>query len=348
MKKAVSVLLALLLLPLCVSCGAKQKQRFSDTYFGLFDTVITVTAFDENPAAFAEHSAALKTELERYHRLFDLYHAYDGIVNVYTLNREAKNGPVKVDDALFDLLALGKEMYETTGGKLNVCMGTVLSLWHACREAGIADPAAAALPPETELKAAAEHTAIDDLILDAAEQTVYFADPLLQLDVGAVAKGFAAQRAADWAKETLWDAAVLSLGGNVVTFGVNETNSRGLWNVGVDNPDGAAEDFLATVSVTDRAVVTSGDYQRFYTVDGETYCHIIDPDTLFPGRTYSSVTVICGDSARADALSTALFLLPESDALALAEAIPDTEALWVKPDGSRMQSSGFSAYLKNA
>lgn len=348
MQKAVSVLLALLLLPLCVSCGTKQKQRFSDTYFGLFDTVITVTAFDDNAAAFARHSAALQAELERCHRLFDLYHAYDGIVNVYTLNREAKNGPVSVDDALFDLLALGKEMYAATAGKMNVCMGAVLSLWHESREAGLADPAAAALPQEAALKAAAEHTAIDDLILDETKKTVYFADPLLQLDVGAVAKGFAAQRTAEWAKDTLWDAAVLSLGGNVVTYGVNGNNSRGLWNVGIENPDGAAEDLLATVSVTNKAVVTSGDYQRYYTVNGETYCHIIDPDTLFPGRTYTSVTVICGDSARADALSTALFLLPETEALALAEATPDTEALWVKPDGSRMQSSGFAAFLKDA
>lgn len=345
MKRITAVCLCLLVLLQAAACG-ERRDRFTETWFDLFDTVITVTACDESPAAFREHCAALREELQGYHRLFDLYHAYEGLVNVRTLNRDAKNGPVAVDDRLFDLLAFGKEIYRTTKGKVNVCMGAVLSLWHDYREAGTEDPANAALPPETALKEAAKHISADDLILNPADKTVYFADPLLQLDVGAIAKGFAAQRAGAWAKETLWNAAVLSLGGNVVAFGVNPYNSRGLWNVGVENPDETAEDFLATVSVSDCAVVTSGDYQRYYTVNGKKYCHIIDPETLFPARTFTGVTVICGDSALADALSTALFLLPEREGTALIEATPGAEALWAKPDGSVIQSSGFAAYLK--
>ena len=344
-KRPLLLLLTLLFLLPSAACG-KTDGRFSDTWFDLFDTVVTVTAYDDSAAAFEEHSAALREKLTYYHRLFDRYHAYEGVINVRTLNDEAKNGPVRVDDALFSLLEFGKETYQTTGGRVNVCMGAVLSLWHDYREAGADDPENAALPPENTLRDAAEHISIEDLVLDAAEKTVFFADPLLELDVGALAKGYAAQAAAAWAKETLWDAAVLSLGGNVAAFGTNRTNSRGLWNVGVENPDETAEDFLATVSVTDRAVVTSGDYQRYYTVDGERYCHIIDPDTLFPARYFTSVTVICGDSALADALSTALFLLPESEGMALIEATADAEARWAKPDGETLQSSGFAAYLK--
>lgn len=346
MKQFAAVFLCLFLLLQSAACG-KSDDRFTETWFDLFDTVITVTACDDGALAFKEHCAALREELQTFHRLYDVYHAYEGIVNVHTLNREAKNKPVAVDDRLFDLLTFGKEIYKTTGGKVNICMGAVLSIWHDYREAGIEDPAGAALPPESALQEAAKHISIDALVLDAAAKTVFFSDPRLQLDVGAIAKGFAAQQIGAWAKESLWSAAVLSLGGNVIAFGVNPNNSRGLWNVGVENPDETAEGFLATVSVTDRAVVTSGDYQRYYTVNGEKYCHIIDPETLFPGRNFTGVTVICGDSALADALSTALFLLPEREGTALIEATPDTEALWARPDGSTLQSSGFAAYVKN-
>lgn len=328
------------------ACGKREKSRFSDTYFGLFDTVITVTAYDDSAAAFASHSKALREELERYNRLFDGYHAYDGLENVCTLNEKAKSGPVRVDQRLFSMLAFGKEAYALSAGKVNICFGSVLALWHEARETGLEDPENAALPDVSALQRAAAHTSIEALVLDEAAQTVYYSDPELRLDVGAVAKGFAGRAAGEYAKQNLWDAVVLSLGGNVIAFGANPANGGGLWNVGVENPDLSASDFLVTVSVTDCAVVTSGDYQRFYTVNGKRYCHIVDPETLFPPERFSGVTVIAPDSALADALSTALFLLPEAEGKRLVETMPGVEAIWAFPDGRTTESAGFQTYLK--
>lgn len=329
-------------LPLA-ACGG--EKRFSDTYFDLFDTAVTVTAYDDSAAAFAEHSGAFHDALAEYHRLFDIYHTYDGLINACTLNATAKNGPVAVDARLFALLRFGKEVYTRTSGRVNICMGSVLSLWHDCREAAAADPENAALPEEAALQAAAAHTDINDLVLDEAAGTVFFADPLLQIDLGAIAKGFAAGEAAAYAQNELWDAAVISLGGNVVAFGENAARGSGLWRVGVEDPAGGSE-YPAVVHVRDLAVVTSGDYQRYYTVNGERYCHIIAPDTLFPATRFAGVTVVCPDSALADALSTALFLLPEDEGKQLVEETPDTEALWIRPDGTMCRSSGFAAYEK--
>lgn len=339
-----AALLLLFLLGLA-GCPRAGKRRFTDTYFDLFDTAVTVTAYDESEEVFREHSRIFYEQLAAYHRLFDIYNAYDGLVNAHTLNETAKNGPVAVDRRLFDLLAFGKEIYARTGGRVNICMGRALSLWHDCREAGLADPANAALPSEEALREAARHMDVDDLALDEQAGTVFFADPLLQIDLGAIAKGYAAGEAVAFAQRELWDAAVISLGGNVVAFGENPGHSEGLWNVAVEDPAGG-QDYPAVVRARDIAVVTSGDYQRYYTVDGRKYCHIIDPQTLYPAAGFSSVTVLCADSALADALSTALFLLPEDAGLRLIEETPDAEALWIRPDGTMLRSGGFAAFEK--
>jgi len=94
------------------------------------------------------------------------------------------------------------------------------------------------------------------------------------------------------------------------------------------------------------SIVTSGSYQRYYTVNGQRYHHIIDSETLMPAEGFLSVSVICKNSAQGDALSTALFCMPLDEGLALVESLPDVEALWILPNGTQRTSSGFSAYLK--
>lgn len=104
---------------------------------------------------------------------------------------------------------------------------------------------------------------------------------------------------------------LISVGGNVCATGPKPETGQP-WVVGIQNPD-APEEYLHTIYVEDFSVVTSGDYQRYFTVDGVAYHHIIDPDTLFPADYWRSVTILCPDSGLADALSTALFTLPQQE-----------------------------------
>jgi len=134
---------------------------------------------------------------------------------------------------------------------------------------------------------------------------------------------------------------LLSIGGNVCSIGTRADGSG--WKVGIQNPYG--DGTLAIVQVAGQNVVTSGTYERYYTVDGKRYHHIIDPAPLMPSTLYDSVTVISSDSALADALTTGLFCMPIDEGIALVERLPDTEAFWVLSDGSQQMSSGFSAYL---
>ncbi len=308
------------------------------TYMDTFDTVCRITAY----GAAQEDFDRLHGELVRYHRLFDIYNTYEGISNLKTIN-EAAGQPVTVGEDILDLLAYGREMYTLTDGQVNILLGTVLELWHTARVAALADPTAATLPSPAALQAAATHTAIDAMVIDRQAGTVQLTDPAARLDVGALAKGFVANRLAAYAREQLgWTSALLDIGGNVCAVG-GKGNLP--FTIGIQHPDVTAAGYLATVQVADVSVVTSGDYQRYFEVDGTRYHHIIDPTTLQPATPMRAVTVIATDSAMADALSTALFTLPLSEGQALLSRVEDAEAVWMEADGTVTYSDGFEGYM---
>ncbi|MDE5670442.1 MAG: FAD:protein FMN transferase [Eubacterium sp.] len=347
MKKLLCVLLSLLIMLICCSCSVSSKQeRFSSSFLDLFDTASTVIAYDNSQEDFDAHLEEFHKRLEEYYQLYDIYNSYDGVVNLNTVNETAKDKPVEVDSRIIDLLEYGKDVYELSGGKTNICFGTVLSIWHDYRTNGINNPDEATLPDRTALEEAAEHTDINSLVIDKEKSTVYFSDPELQLDVGAVAKGYAVQEVCKWASENLWSSGAISIGGNVYTFG-HKDDGKSLWNIEIESPNSEYMDRVALVQITDLSVVTSGDYQRYYVVDGKKYCHVINPDTLMPSEYVASVSVICNNSALGDAFSTTLFNMSIEDGKKLVEATDGVEAVWIDKEYNKTCSSGFDKYIKN-
>ena len=338
MKRFLALLLALsLLLCGCAGAGEEQKQ-YSATFLTVFDTVTTILGRDVSEAAFTEKAQAVHDELLRYHQLFDIYNEYEGLNNLKTVN-DHPGEAVSVDKAIVDMLLDCKAYYELTGGRVNAAMGSVLRLWHEAREDGLNDFANAYLPDGEALAQAAEHADWDDVLIDEEHLTVTIADPGLRLDVGAIAKGWSVQRAAETAPEGL----LISVGGNVCATGPKDSTGTP-WVVGVQDPDGG-DNYLHTLYLTRGSMVTSGDYQRAYMVDGELYHHIIDPDTLYPGSLWRAVTVVCPDSGLADALSTALFLLPIEEGQKLLDACEST-AMWVDAEGNMYYSTGFEELIR--
>ena len=303
----------------------------------LFDTVTTIVGFAGSEEEFEEISQKIYDDLEVYHHLFDIYNDYEGINNLKTVNDQAGIAPVKVDKAVIDLLLDCRYYYEMTGGRVNAAMGSVLELWHEARNRGISNPDNAELPDMSELEQAAGHIRFDEIVIDADASTVFIQDAEMSLDVGAVAKGWATQRVAEKAPAGL----LISVGGNVCATGPKQGEHP--WVIGIQNPDGG--DYLHTIYVTGGCVVTSGDYQRTYMVNGEKYHHIIDPDTRMPAAYWRSVSIVCADSALADALSTALFLLPLEEGKALA-ARCGAEALWIDKEGNEFMTSGFESIIR--
>jgi len=328
------------------SCASEPK-RFEAEFLQLFDTKTTIIGYTKSKEDFADKVRVIYDNLKAYHELYDIYNDYDGINNIKTINDNAGISPVKVDRKIIDLLLFAKEAYEMSNGKVNVAFGAVLKIWHDYREAGIENPDEASIPPMELLTAAAGHTDISKMIIDEEASTVYLEDPEMSLDVGAIAKGYATEMAARIAEEIGFTNASISVGGNVRTIG-DKGGKLGKWNVGVQNPDRDSEPKnLVLLSISDLSLVTSGNYERYYMVDGMRYHHIIDPETLMPASYFTAVTVLTPDSGYADALSTAVFNMPFEESLAFVESLEDVEALWVMPDGELRFSSGFQSYIKN-
>lgn len=339
MKRFLALALCVLLLTGCTGPKEPEKKQYTATFLTLFDTVTSIVGRADSEEAHMAVAQAIHDELLIYHQLFDIYNDYEDINNLKTVNDNAGLSPVVVDRAIIDLLLSCKEYYERSGGLVNVAMGSVLVLWHEARNDGLDDMANAYLPDSEKLAAAAEHMDFSQVVIDEAASTVFISDPEMRLDVGAVAKGWSAQRIAETAPAGL----LISVGGNVIATGPKDENGTP-WRVGVQNPDGG-ESYLHTLNITGGSVVTSGDYQRCYLVDGKIYHHIIDPETLYPSEYWRSVTILCEDSGLADALSTALFLLPYEEGLALAEKC-GAQAMWVNEAGEQFYTPGFAEYIR--
>ena len=340
MRRSLCILcLCALLLTGCTGQQAQGPKQYNATFLDVFDTVTTMVGRADTQEAFAANAQAIHDALLEYHRLFDIYNDYEGLNNLKTINDNAGVAPVEVDRKIIDLLLDCRAYYDLTGGRVNVAMGSVLSLWHHARNEGINDPINAKLPDGEALQEAAQHRDMDGIIIDEAASTVYLSDPDMMLDVGAVAKGWALQRVCETAPEAM----LISVGGNVCPTGPKDETGTP-WVVGVQDPDGGS-DYLHTLYTATDSVVTSGDYQRAYVVDDKLYHHIIDPDTLYPSAYWRAVTIVCGDSGLADALSTALFLLPQAEGQALLDAC-GAEALWVDHQGNLLYSPGFQAIIR--
>ena len=274
------------------------------------------------------------------------------MVNVKTINDNAGKAPVQVDDRILSMLELARQMYDTTNGKLNVAMGSVLNIWHNYREAAEShqNEADNTLPTQEELEAAAQHCDINNVVIDEQAKTVYLADPEMSLDVGSVGKGYAVEMVCQAAQARGLTSALVSVGGNLRAIGKKPDGSQ--WTGGVENPWNASEVYTtdslfgAAINMSDMALVTSGDYQRYFVVDGKRYHHLIDPDTLWPAAYFNSVTVLCPDSGMADCLTTGLFCMPLEEGQKLVESLDGVEAMWCTPEQQAVASSGWESHTR--
>ena len=342
MKKVICAIL-ILCLSLCISgCGEKYK-KFTDYSFEYFDTATSIIGYEKSEEVFKEKSKIIKEKLSEYHKLYTIYSRYEGVNNIYTINNSET--AVDVDPKITELLSFSKEMYKMTDGKVNVAMGSVLSLWHKYREEGLNDPSKAEIPPNDLLEEASKHTDINNLVVE--NNTVCLKDSKTKLDVGAIAKGYAIEQTALWMEETGITGYLLNVGGNIRIVGDRPDGEK--WQIGLENPDGDEDEpYIEYLSLGNGfSLVTSGSYQRYYTVEGKNYHHIIDPNTLYPATGYKMVSVINKDSGLADALSTALFCMDYADGEKLVNSLENTYAMWVKDNGEIIYSKGFKDFLRD-
>ncbi len=311
----------------------KRDKPIGKVSYAYFDTVSYIYDYaNDTDEEFDKCSSEVFGILDYYHRLFDIYNSYENVNNLYVINSKAGIEPVEVDKELIDFLLYCKELYNLTDGKMNVMMGAVLTIWHDHRQAAMDDPSLATVPDMEQLQQAAQHISIDSLVIDENAGTVYIADSLARIDVGAIGKGYATEKAAQYLIENKKDGYVLNIGGNIRIVGNKPDGSK--WTTGIKNPNDPDGNFPIKISIANTSCVTSGIYERYYTVNKVRYHHIIDEDTLMPANYFSSVSVITESSALADALSTALFCMSKEDGEKVIARIGNVDVIWIYADGT--------------
>ncbi len=322
---------------------ADSKDPKGMVYFTFFDTVSYIYSYvDDSEKEFDQNCKEVSEILSEYHALFDIYHEHSGVNNLCTVNKNAGGDWITVDGKLIDFLLYAKELYIKTGGEMNIMLGSVLKLWHDQREIYSSAPSSARLPTEAELIDANSHTSFELLEIDGENCRVRITDKDARIDVGALGKGYATEMAAKHLISRGISGYVLNIGGNIRIIGEKPDGSG--WNTGIKDPSDP-QSYAQYITIKDTSCVTSGDYERYFTVNGERYHHVIDKDTLFPSKHFSSVTVITSDSGVADTLSTALFCMSYEDGLKLLSEFPDTEVLWIAKDGTSYQTEGFKSLI---
>ena len=326
-------------------------NKYTTSFFGTFDTVITIQGFAQNKETFDEVTKQAEARFREYHRMFDNYHSYSGINNVYALNGAAGKGPLVVPKPLFDVIKFSKDSYEMAQGKFNIALGSVITLWHEARDEAEFDENKAYLPDMNKLLIANGHTNINDIVLDETNLSVSILDPELRIDLGAVAKGYAAELVAKEMLGSKMTSFYVNAGGNI-RLGEGPRDGRKNWGVSIQDPDGAIlsdvnSDLMEVLFLNETSVVTSGDYQRYFVYEGKRYHHLISPDTLMPTDYMRSVSIITKDSGYADFLSTVVFLMPFEEGKQFLDNLDGVEAVWVLNDRSVVMTEGIKSSARS-
>lgn len=284
MKKKILILTLLIITVLFLaSCG---EEEYSETFFAM-DTVMTITAYGDGAKEASEEAYKEIVRLEK------LLSVTDEESEIYALNHRTTSN---VSSETANLITEAVKISGETEGAFDITLYPVSLLWGFTEDEN-------RVPKEDEIKTVLKNTGYKKIVIN--ENNVLIPDKMM-LDLGGIAKGYASDRVCEILKENGIKSAVVSLGGNVRTIGKKPNGS--LWKIGIASPFGG--DSEQSVEVGESAVVTSGGYQRNFTVDGKTYHHIIDPKNGYPAESdIASVTVITKNGAEADALSTAFFVM---------------------------------------
>ena len=326
------LVIILLIVLLIAGCGEPKKDSYKRDFFAM-DTYITCQVLTADKA-LAE--AGLNKVEEAFLEIDRLTNRFEQDSDVSAVNEKAGIAAVKVSEDVFAIVETALEWSDRTDGAFNILIGGVMNLWGF----GTEKPT---VPLAADVAAALSRTDYHKIVLDAERSTIFLPEKGMVLDFGGVAKGYATDKAVAALRELGIENAIINAGGNVYAMGNRADGTP--WKVGVQdprNPKGIA----ALLKGSDVALVSSGDYQRYFEVNGTRYHHILDPATGQPARASAGTTVIMKSATVADILSTALFVKGPTDGISLAEKIPQVEAVMIlTKDGGMYGTKSLSGYL---
>ncbi len=327
-KKIISLIFIILNIISCLFSGCSfTPSPITKTGF-YFDTVISVTIYDSNDEALLDQCFHLADKYENM-----LSRTKEGS-DIWNIN-QAEGMPVSVSRDTANLLKIALKYANLTDGSVDPTIGTVSTLWN------FSDSSNQVLPDSDKLTKAVSHVNYKGITISDTDSSpsVTLSDPLTQIDLGFIAKGYIADRMKDYLCSQGVKSALINLGGNVLTIGSKPNGDS--FRVGIQEPFAATGSTAATLPVKDLSVVSSGTYERYFELNGNMYHHILDTKTGYPVRNnLFEVTILSPYSVDGDALSTTCLVLGLEKGMELIESLDDIEALFITDDGVLHTSSG--------
>ena len=304
----------------------EDKSESRDIF--AMDTYMTLTAYGKNA------KKALDEAVDEINNIEQLVSTGIDSSEVSQIN---KNGKGSVSETTGYLIKRSKEIYDSTNGVFDITIYPIMQAWGFPTENYC-------VPGKKELKKLRGLMGADHVLYDEKKQEVTLNKEGMKIDLGGIAKGYTSSKVMDIFKENGISSAVISLGGNVQTLNGKPDGSD--WRVAVENPADTGS-YIGVLSIKDKAVITSGGYERYFKQDGKTYHHIIDPANGYPANNgLTSVTIVSDDGTLADGLSTSLFIMgPEKAQKYWKEHSDEFDTILVKDDGSILVSEGLAEYF---
>lgn len=298
-KQQISILTAVALCFLLTGCSTQEEQAYTQDFYAM-DTAMRITAYGDNAADAVTECVSYINMLEA-----DISRTRESS-DIFALNH-AEGNQTELSEQTADILQEALDLAAKTEGRFDPTIAPLSDLWGIGTEQ-------AAVPAQEQID---KVLPLVDYTKVSLEGTTASIPAEAEIDLGGIGKGYAADHVIEILKENSVEQAIVALGGNVYVLGEKDRDTP--WKVGITDPDNPGDSF-ATLSVSDTAVVTSGDYERYLEVDGKRYCHIFDPETGYSAETdLRSVTVVSPDSTSADAYTTALFVMGLEDAMKYCE-----------------------------
>jgi thiamine biosynthesis lipoprotein len=336
-RHLLSFFVALLVVGLTAFFSVRRLQEYSSEQF-LMDTLVSIKVYGDDPATLKAAVAAAYGEMSRISDLVDRF-PQSGTADcqrsdVCRINESAGIKAVHVDADTLAMLLLAKKYHDLSAGAFDVTIGPVMDLW------GFA---------ESNPRVPAPHRIVESLalvdnqsfVVNIQEQTVSLQRVGMKLDLGALAKGYATEKALQILEKHGIKKALIDAGGNIRVLGTNARNTP--WRIGIKDPR-KGDALAAILPLQDTAAVTSGDYYRYFEANGKRYHHILDPRSGYPASENMTVTVVSKDAGLADVLSTTFFVLKGEQAVALAEKL-GVELFLVNADGRILHTPGLTGCI---
>ncbi|MTD41800.1 FAD:protein FMN transferase [Erwinia sp. CPCC 100877] len=323
-KKSLIILFAGLFLILLAGCNSKSKteavkinkEPYSDQQ-SLLGTYVQVRIYDDGKKDVLDKAFA------RVKELGDKITVNQKGSEIDAVNDQAGIKPVKVSKDIYPLVKRAYEYSEDSSGGFDMAIGPITQLWHI----GFDD---ARKPSQEEIDQALKLVDYHKVKLDDKAQTVYLEEKGMQLDLGAIAKGYITDEVVKVLKDNGVTTAIVDLGGNVFVLGHSPRGKNVDWNVGIQDPNKARNTVIGSIQESNKTLVTSGIYERFLEVDGKTYHHLFDPKTGYPfDNDIAGVTIITDKSIDGDGLSTAVFSMGVKKGLEYAEGLKGVDVIFV-------------------